>query len=96
MRIKCPHCGSIATIRTSRAFSEITREASAQCTNVECAHTWVVTVTASRTIAPSMCPNPRVFIPLSKHSPAAKAPGENQMELPMDFQHPRLAAAGSG
>ncbi len=96
MRIKCPHCGTTSHIRTSRAFSEITREASVQCPNVECAHTWVVTVTASRTIAPSMCPNPRVYIPLSKNSPAAKSPAESQMELPMDYKHPRLAAAGSG
>lgn len=92
MRLKCPHCKSDATIRSSKAFSEITREASVQCTNVECAHTWVAQISAVRTIAPSMQPNPKVYIPLSKASPAANAPNTAQMELGMDHPPPRFAA----
>lgn len=91
MRLKCPHCKYDATIRTSKAYSEITREASVQCTNVECAHTWVVQVSAVRTIAPSMTPNPKVYIPLSKNSPAANKPNEAQMELGMEHPPPRFA-----
>lgn len=94
MRLDCPHCGADATIRTSRAMSETSREASVQCTNVECAHTWVTLISAVRTIAPSMTPNPRVYIPLSPRSPAASQPAGNQLELGMDHPPPRLAMSG--
>lgn len=89
MRLNCPHCGTEATIRTSKAISEITREASVQCANVECAHTWVAQISAVRTIAPSMTPNPRVFIPLSPRSPAAAAPADKQLALDMYHPPPR-------
>lgn len=88
MRLTCPHCGSTAVIRTSRAMTETCREASLQCENVECAHTWVAQIYAVRTIAPSMTPNPRVFIPLSPRSPAAAAQGD-QLELGMNHPPPR-------
>lgn len=89
MRLTCPHCGGVAVIRTSRAISEITREASLQCEDVECAHTWVAIVSAVRTIAPSMRPNPKVFIPLSPRSPAANQPDGAQLELGMTHPPPR-------
>lgn len=92
MRLKCPHCGSDATIRSSREFSEITREASVQCNNIECAHTWVSQISAVRTIAPSMTPNPRVYIPISPRSPAANKAGSSQLELGMDHPPPRMAS----
>ncbi|UCV02326.1 ogr/Delta-like zinc finger family protein [Dechloromonas denitrificans] len=91
MRLKCPHCGSDATIRSSRTFSEITREASVQCNNIECAHTWVAQISAVRTIAPSMTPNPKVYIPVSPRSPVANKAGSAQLELGMDHPPPRLA-----
>lgn len=75
-------------------MSETSREASLQCTNVECAHTWVALISAVRTIAPSMTPNPRVHIPLSSRSPTAYQC--DQMELGMDFPPPRHAAHPSG
>lgn len=92
MRLTCPHCGSHATIRSSKAITEITREARMQCHNVDCAHTWVSVISAIRTIAPSMRPNPKVYIPLSPNSPAAKAPDGNQMELGMEHPPPRIAS----
>lgn len=93
MRIKCPHCQSPATIRTSRALSESVQEHSLQCTNVECGHTWVAHTSPVRTIAPSMMPNPRVYIPFSPRSPAAKEPPRNQLSLAMDEPlHPRAMA----
>lgn len=91
MRLTCPHCGTIATIRTSRELGSTVREAGAQCTNIECGHTWVARIVAERTIAPSMCPNPKVYIPLSPRSPAANAPATNQLELGMDCPPPRMA-----
>lgn len=91
MRLTCPHCGEIATIRSSKELSTTVREASVQCNNIECAHTWITRIVADRTIAPSMTPNPRVYIPLSPRSPAAQAPAGNQMELGMSHPPPRLA-----
>lgn len=91
-RIECPHCGSDSTVRTSRALSETVRDATVQCNNAYCAHTWVAQLAAVRTIAPSMTPNPKVFIPLSPRSPAANQPAGNQLELGMTHPPPRSAA----
>lgn len=96
MRIRCPHCGATAKIRTSRPMSESVQEHHLQCLNIECAHTWVAHTAAVRTIAPSMTPNPRVFIPLSPRSPAVKAAEKNQLELPMESLHPRAMAMNTG
>ena len=91
MRLTCPHCGTIAVIRTSRELASTVREAGAQCTNLECGHTWIARIVAERTIAPSMMPRPGVHIPISPRSPAAAAPAGNQMELGMDLPPPRMA-----
>lgn len=93
MRLICPHCKAKATIRTSRPMSDISRELSLQCSNLECAHTWVSLVSAVRTIAPSMTPDPHVYIPLSPRSPAAVPPGR-QPELALDHPHARAMSAG--
>lgn len=93
-RINCPHCGSDSTIRTSRPLSETVRESKVQCNNPDCAHTWIAHLAAVRTIAPSMTPNPKVFIPLSPRSPAANQPSGNQLELGMDL--PPLRPVPSG
>ena len=93
-RITCPHCAADSTVRYSRALSETVREAKVQCNNPDCAHTWIAQLAAIRTIAPSMTPNPKVFIPLSPRSPAAQQPAGNQLELGMEHPHPRLAPSG--
>lgn len=91
MRLTCPHCKELAVIRSSKELSCTVREASVQCTNIECAHTWVTRIVADRTIAPSMTPNPKVYIPISPRSPAANKAAGNQMELGMDHPPPRMA-----
>lgn len=93
-RIECPHCKADSTVRTSRPLSDTVREAKVQCNNPECAHTWIAHLAAVRTIAPSMTPNPKVYIPLSPRSPAANQPSGNQLELGMDL--PPLRPVPSG
>jgi hypothetical protein len=93
-RITCPHCNSDSTVRTSRALSATVREATVQCNNPECAHTWIAHLEVVRTIAPSMTPNPKVFIPLSPRSPAANQPTGNQLELGMMHPPPRPSPSG--
>jgi len=93
-RITCPHCNADSTVRYSRPLSETVREAKVQCNNPDCAHTWIAQLAAIRTIAPSMTPNPKVYIPLSPRSPAANKPVDSQLELSMDFPTPRAAPTG--
>jgi len=81
MRMTCPHCQSTARIRTSRKMSELTRELSVQCENVDCCHTWVAIVSAVRTICPSINPNSKVFIPRGGR---LKPPDDNQGELQLN------------
>ncbi len=57
-KINCPHCGSVATIRTSRPVSRITQELYCQCSNVICGHTFVSLVEVVRTLSPSSTPDP--------------------------------------
>jgi ssDNA-binding Zn-finger/Zn-ribbon topoisomerase 1 len=66
MKIKCPHCGSRMHIRTSREVTLLSRELYVQCPNVECAYTCVVILSAVRTIAPSMRPNPKAYLPFGR------------------------------
>lgn len=93
MLVRCPHCTTEAVIRTSRDLSETVRELALQCQNLECAHTWVAFLSPVRTIAPSMTPNPKVFIPMSPRSPALLAAESNQLGLALDEPpHPRAMA----
>lgn len=93
MRLTCPHCETEATIRDSWELSPTVREAKVLCNNPDCAHSWIHRFIAERTIAPSMRPNPLVYIPLSPRSPAATAPAGAQMELGMDHPSPRMATS---
>lgn len=91
MRLTCPHCRTEATIRDSWELAPTVREAKVQCNNPDCSHSWIARVVAERTIAPSMTPNPKVYIPLSQRSPAATSPPGAQLELGMDHPPPRMA-----
>jgi hypothetical protein len=100
MRIKCPHCKHDARIRTSRPLSDITVEHTLQCQNVNCAHTWVALTSAVRTIAPSMCPNPAVYLQRATRGPsaskAANDAASSQQRLALDdTDNPRAAVMNS-
>jgi ssDNA-binding Zn-finger/Zn-ribbon topoisomerase 1 len=77
MRIACPHCGQPGKIRTSRTVTPLTREAYVQCENIQCCHVWKIIISAVTTIAPSLSPNPEVFIRTAKKT----AVGGSQMSL---------------
>lgn len=93
-RVKCPHCGADSTVRSSKQMCDTVRESTVTCSNPNCMHSWIAQLVAVRTIAPSINPKPGVFIPLSKNSPAAKAPAGNQLELGMEHPPPRMAPSG--
>lgn len=89
----CPHCEEPAFVRTSKRVTATLREKYMQCSNLECAHTWVIHEHAVRTIAPSMCPNPSVHIPLSPNSPVNKPDPTAQGALDLGAFNPRPVPA---
>ncbi|MBO1014040.1 ogr/Delta-like zinc finger family protein [Achromobacter sp. SD115] len=58
--MKCPHCGTMATARTSKELSRTLREVKYQCRDIECGHTWMATLEAVRTLSPSGKPDPEI------------------------------------
>lgn len=74
--MKCPHCLAHAWARTSRELSPLLREIYYQCTDVECGHTWVSRLEATRTLSPSGKENPAVSacLPASQWVPSMGAP----------------------
>ena len=76
MRLKCPHCGSSARIRTSRSYSKLTRIAFCQCDNVACGHTFKAIFEIFSTISPSAFPDPLVAAELKQSKRAEELHGE--------------------
>lgn len=71
--MRCPHCGTRSLARTSAEMTEIYREITYQCRNVECGFTWVAGLAAVRELSPSGTPNPKIKIPPSVHKKAKGA-----------------------
>lgn len=66
-------------IRTSRVVSLLSKESYWQCPNIECAYTCKAITSVIHTIAPSMRPNPKAYLPVGKSRPGV--PDERQMDL---------------
>lgn len=66
-RLRCPHCESFCTIRSSQQMTKLTREATFRCENDECGHTFVALTEVVRTLSPSSTPDPSVSLPISTH-----------------------------
>ncbi|WP_316675792.1 ogr/Delta-like zinc finger family protein [uncultured Tolumonas sp.] len=66
MRIRCPHCGSLARSRTSRSLSQLVTEGYMDCSNVECGHRFKFLIEIVGSIVPSDTPNPTISLPLLK------------------------------
>ncbi|MCD2163815.1 ogr/Delta-like zinc finger family protein [Comamonas koreensis] len=61
--IRCPHCETKANVRTSEQQTRTMRSLICQCTNAFCAYTFVASLEAIRTIAPSAMPHPEIDLP---------------------------------
>jgi hypothetical protein len=60
-------------------LSLLTKEVYVQCPNVECAHTGKYFVSFVSTVAPSMRPNPKAYVPVG---PARALPADSrQLDL---------------
>lgn len=66
-------------IRTSRVVSLLSKESYWQCPNIECAYTCKAITSVISTIAPSMRPNPKAYLPVGKARPGTV--DERQMDL---------------
>lgn len=75
----CPHCKTRMVTRTSRPLSLLSGEEYLQCPNVHCAYTCHVLSSITHTIAPSINPNPLVFVPVGKTSRLPRDP--RQLDL---------------
>lgn len=64
MKMPCPHCANRLHIRTSREVSLLTRELYMQCPNIDCAYTCKVLLSIAHTIASSLKPNPKAYLPV--------------------------------
>lgn len=62
----CPHCKARCYVRTSVKQTDLTREMIFLCTDVQCAHSFVVHAEAVRTLSPSGKPDPHVYLPLAE------------------------------
>lgn len=62
MRVTCPHCDSKATIRTSKAITETSREIRAICNNPECGFSFVAHYQIDYALSQSAIPKPGLMI----------------------------------
>lgn len=85
MKTKCPHCGSLATIRSSKQLSKLVKEATCCCTNAVCGHTFIVSVEAVRTISPAAFPDPLVAAQLKQSDRWIGIAGAGQGQAPEQF-----------
>ena len=89
--IRCPHCGEVATIRTSEQLTPLVRELRVVCNDIECGHMFVAQFSAIRTVRPSARPNPQVHLPMGDW----KAPANDDTPRPAnDDHHDKPPAAG--
>lgn len=92
MRLKCPHCGHTATIRTTETVTNLLVKHYFVCTNHLCGHTFVGATEITYTLSPSATPNPAVLLPLSKH--VSRAVLARQLQLAREIDEPPLPQPG--
>ena len=67
MRTRCPHCNALCTTRKTVQITGMYREITFVCSNSECGHVFVASLTPIRTLSPSATPDPKIKLKLSDH-----------------------------
>lgn len=79
VRVRCPHCGTLAKARSSEEITPLFRELRFQCTNVDgddfCGATFVAALEIRRMIVQSARPNPRIKLPVAQPRPRRRLTG---------------------
>ena len=73
IRTKCPHCRAQAKVRSSKVITPLYKELRFQCSDMECGHTFVASLTIDRTIVASARPNPTIRLPVGNPRPTTPA-----------------------
>lgn len=69
----CPHCQSLARMRSSRQVSRTVRENYCACTNLDCGCTFVSQTVVIRILSESNMPHPSVHLPIApKRAPVTR------------------------
>jgi len=93
--LECPHCGGKATCRTSKPISRVFRELYYRCPNDACDFQFVATLEVSRTLRPSLAPNPEVHVPFSDHVlPPKPANDDTPFKLPNPANDTTMSETG--
>jgi hypothetical protein len=92
--IACPHCKAAARVRSSRELSSLVREIYLRCTNDDCGHVFGGEIAITRTISPSACPDPSVFLPLTAPRRRVAPVAAGAPNALTDNSPPAQAAAG--
>lgn len=77
LKLLCPECGHNAIISKSNRIDPKLSDLYCQCRNVECGHTYVMSLSFGHTISPSALANNRLVKYLADHLP----PADHQMVL---------------
>lgn len=56
-------------VRSSEQITPLVKELRYQCSNLNCGHTFVASLSIERSIVPSAMPNSRIKLPVSPFSP---------------------------
>lgn len=73
MRCLCPHCDGLAKVRDSVRITALVKELRYQCSNLECGHTFVATLSINRTIVQSAVPRQSIKLPIGQPRPRTPA-----------------------
>lgn len=73
LRTNCPHCLAVAHVRSSKQLTPVFKELRFQCSDIDCGHTFVASLTIDRTIVQSAKPNPRIRLPIGQPRPSKPA-----------------------
>lgn len=72
MHVYCPHCDSIAHVRTAKKYSATLHDHYMRCTNIDCDHAFVTRVEIVYTTRESHTPKDNIHLPLSTRLTAAE------------------------
>ncbi len=73
LRCLCPHCDALAKVRDSVRITPLVKELRYQCSNFDCGHTFVATLSIVRTIVQSARPRASVKLPIGQPRPRTPA-----------------------
>ena len=88
--LRCPHCKSRGSRRTSRRIALTLSEVYYQCSNLACGHTWKASLIYDYGLVPSAIPDPKVDLPVRPMARQSVMEAIGLTKAPPDPNQPRL------